>query len=150
MSHLFSFGCPWPICFPWASLTLFLTLHSHGLLLGFLGFPGPITLSLILGAYGLAINPLLSLLTLLWTCCGPFSLFHIIYCPWFAFSLFPGTFKPIYLFKTYLFTLWACDLSFLSLGFNGFSIRLPILLSIRVAGLLPSTWASEMAINTLL
>ena len=81
MSHLFSFGCPWPICFPSASLALFLTLHSHGLLLGSLGFPGPITLSLIFGAHGLAINPLLSLLTLLWACRGPFSLFHIICCP---------------------------------------------------------------------
>ena len=38
MSHLFSFGCPWPICFPSASLALFLTLHSHGLLLSSLSF----------------------------------------------------------------------------------------------------------------
>ena len=67
----------------------FLTLHSHRFLLTPLGFPDPITLSLILGAYGLAINPLLSLLTLLWTCCGPFSLFYITYCPWVChFSLF--------------------------------------------------------------
>ena len=50
-----------------------------------------------------------SLLSLLWACRGPFSLFHIIYCPWFAFSLFSGFFKPIYLLKAQLF--------FLSLGF---------------------------------
>ena len=81
MSHLFSLGCPRPICFPWVSLTLFLTLHFHGLLLNSLGFPSPITLSLILGAHGLAINPLLSLLLLLWAYYDSFSLFHIIYCP---------------------------------------------------------------------
>ena len=80
VSHLFSLGRPWPICFPWTSSTLFITLHSHGLLLSSLGFPGPITLSLILEVHGLIINPLLSLLSLLWAYRGPFSLFHIIYC----------------------------------------------------------------------
>ena len=85
VSHLFSFGHPWPICFSWPSLLLFLTLHSHGLLLSSLGFHSPIILSLILGAHVHAINPLLSLLSLLWACHDPFSLFHIIYCPWFAF-----------------------------------------------------------------
>ena len=72
-----------------ASSAIFLTLHSHGLLLNCLGFPNPITLSLILRAHELAIDPLLSLLSLLWVCHDPFSLFHIIYCPWFAyFALF--------------------------------------------------------------
>ena len=42
------------------------------------------------GAHGLAINPLLSLLSLLWACCGPFSLFYIIYYPWFAFLSLSG------------------------------------------------------------
>ena len=56
----------------WASLALFLTLRSYGLLLTPLGFPNPITLSFILGAHGLAINPLLSLLALFRACCGPF------------------------------------------------------------------------------
>ena len=65
VSHLFSLRRPRPICFPWASSAFFLTLHSHGLLLNSLGFPGPITLSLILKAHGLAINPLLYLLSLL-------------------------------------------------------------------------------------
>ena len=96
VSHLFSLGHPWPICFPWASLTLFITLHSHGLLLSSLGFLGLITLSLILEVHGLVINPLLSLLSLLWAYHGPFSLFHIIYCLWFDFSLFLDSFKPIY------------------------------------------------------
>ena len=66
-------GLPWPF---------FLTLRSHGLLLTPLGFPGPITLSFIFGAHGLAINPLLSLLALLRACCDPFSLFYITYYPW--------------------------------------------------------------------
>ena len=103
VSHLFSLWRPEPICFPWASSALFLTLHFHGLLLSSLSFPGPIKLSLILGAHGLTINPLLSLLSLLWAYCGPFSLLHIIYCPQFAFSLFSDSFKLIYLFKTHLF-----------------------------------------------
>ena len=67
----------------------FLIMCSHGFLLTPLGFPSPITLSLILGAHGLVINPLLSLLALLRAYCGPFSLFYITYCPWVCqFSLF--------------------------------------------------------------
>ena len=127
MSHLFSLGRPGPVCFPWAFPALFLTLHFHGLLLNSLGFPGSITLFLILGVHGLAINPLLSLLSLLWTYRDPFLLFNIIYCPWFAFSLFPGSFKPIYFLKAHLFISWAYDPLFLPLGLNGFSIRLPTL-----------------------
>ena len=65
VSHLFPLGHPWSICFPWASLAIFLTLRFHEFLLTPLGFPDPITLSFILGAHGLAINPLLSLLALL-------------------------------------------------------------------------------------
>ena len=88
LSHLFPSGHPWPIYFFWASLALFLTLCSYGFLLTPLGFLSPITLSFILGAYGLAINPLLSLLALLRACCGPFSLFYITFCPWLChFSL---------------------------------------------------------------
>ena len=127
ISHLFSPRHPEPVCFPWASSALFLTLHSHELLLNSLGFLGPITLSLILGVHRLAINPLLSLLSLFWVCRGPFSLFHIIHCPWFAFSFFPSSFKPIYLLKAHLFILWTCDLLFLPIGLNGFSIYLPTL-----------------------
>ena len=131
MSHLFSLGRTGPVCFPWASSALFLIMHSHRLLLNSLGFPGLITLSLILGVHGLAINPLLSLLSLLWAYRGPFSLFHIIYCSWFAFSLFPGSFKLIYLLKAHLFISWACDPLFLSLGLNEFSIHLPTLFCSR-------------------
>ena len=73
VSHLFPLGQPWPICFPWVSLALFLIMCSHGLLLSLLGFPNQITLSFILRAYGLSSSPLLSLLTLLGACCGPFA-----------------------------------------------------------------------------
>ena len=145
-SHLFSLGRPKPICFPWASSALFLTSHHHGLLLNSLGFPGLIKLFLILGVLGLAINPLLSLFSLLWVCCGPFSLFHIIYYPWIAFSLFSGSFKPIYLLKTHLFISWAYNPLFPPLGVNGFSSQftnsfLPILLGFS----LPK-WASTLSL----
>ena len=127
MSHLFSLRRPRLVCFPWASSALFLTLHSHGLLLNSLDFPVPITVSFILRVHGFAINPLLSLLSLLWAYRGPFSLFHIIYYPWFTFSLFLDSFKPIYLIKAHLFISWACDPLFLPLGLNEFSIYLPTL-----------------------
>ena len=148
VSHLFSLGRPWLICFSWAPLVLFLTLHSHGLLLSFLGFLGPITLSIILGAYGFAINPLLSLLLLLWFCRDPLSLFHIIYYPWFAFfSLFPSSFKPICLLKAHLFISkalihYSCRLDLMSF------LSIYQLFSVRVVRLLLSTWTSKMAINT--
>ena len=71
-------GHPWPICFSLASLTFFLILLSHGLLLPLLGFPGSINLSFILGPHGLSISPLLSLLASLWACRGPFSVFYIL------------------------------------------------------------------------
>ena len=127
VSHLFSLERPRPVCFPWASSVLFLTLHSHGLSLNSLGFLGLITLSLVLGVHGFAINPLLSLLSLLWACRGLNSLFHIIYYLWFSFSLFPDSFKSIYLLKAHLFISWAYDPLFLPLGLNGFSIDLPTL-----------------------
>ena len=76
LSHLFPLGHPWPFAFlglPW------LSLHSHERLLIPLGFSDSITLSFILKAHGLALNPLLSLPVLLWACCGPFSLFDITY-----------------------------------------------------------------------
>ena len=89
LSNLFPLGYPWPICFPWVSLALFLTLRSHGLSPTLLDFPGPITLAFVLGAYGLAISPLLSLLALFRTCCSLFLLFYITYCPWIChISLF--------------------------------------------------------------
>ena len=60
----FLLGVPCPFAF--LGLPSPLTLHSHGFLLSSLGFPSPIILSFILEAHGLAINLLLSLLSLLW------------------------------------------------------------------------------------
>ena len=135
VSHLFSLGCLSPVCFPWASSAFFLTWHSHGILLNFFGLPWPNYI--IPHPWGsLACHkPLLSLVSLLRACHGPFSLFHIIYCPWFAFYLFPGSFKPIYLLKAHLFISWACDPLSLPLGLNGFSIYLPTIFC-------PCYWAS--------
>ena len=68
LAHLLSLGF----------LGSFPILLSHGPLLTLLGFPGLIILYLILGADESSISPLLSLLALLWTYCGPFSLFYIL------------------------------------------------------------------------
>ena len=124
MSHLFSLGHPWPICFPWASLTIFLTLRSHGFLLTPLSFLDPITLSFILGTHGLAINPLLSLLALLraYVTHSHFSTSHTAHE--FVTSLSLGSFRPICFLKAHLFISWTCDPLFLLLGLNGFSIHL--------------------------
>ena len=81
----------------------FLILLSHGPLLTLLGFLGPITLYLILGADGSSISPLLSLLTLLWACCSPFSLFYILLMGLFLLS-FRAHSSP---FASSRPTLWA-------------------------------------------
>ena len=94
LSNFFLLDHPWPICFPWVSLTRFLILHIHGLLLTPLGFLSPITLFLIFGAQRLSINPLLSYfitLDLLWLI---FTLLHHIMLMSFLL-LFQGSFKPI-------------------------------------------------------
>ena len=83
-----------PICFPYASLVHFLILHSHGFLLTLLGFLGPITVSFILGAHGLSINPSLSYFIttgLLWPILT--FLHHIMPMGLLLFSL--GSFRPI-------------------------------------------------------
>ena len=106
--------CPF---LPWASLAHLLSLGFLGpftnfvfpwAFTDFIGLPRPNYFILILGVHRLAINPLLSLLALLWACRGPFLLFfHITHCPWVCYSLFlsfrallsPFAFsRPIYLF----------------------------------------------------
>ena len=89
VSHLFPLGHPWPIYFL-GHPRPFLILRSHRFLLTSLGFLSPITLSFILGAHGLSINLLLSLLTWLRAYCGPFSLFYITYCPWVCYFSLSG------------------------------------------------------------
>ena len=93
LSHSFLLGHPWPNCFPLTSLTHFLILHSHGLLLTLLGFPSSIILSSILGAHGFFINPLLSYFItsgLLWPILN--FLYHIISM---GLLLSLSSFKPI-------------------------------------------------------
>ena len=102
--------------FPWASL-------AHLLALGYLDpftnfvFPWDFTdfigflrlnyFILILGVHGPAINPLLSLLALLWAYRGPFLLFSHHTLPMgllLTISLFSGSFEPICsLMPIYLF-----------------------------------------------
>ena len=97
LAHLLSLGILGPFsnyAFPWAYTNLLTPL----------GFPDPITLSFILEAHELSINPLLSLLALLRAYCGPFSLFYITYYPWVCYfslraplGLFASS-RPVYLF----------------------------------------------------
>ena len=87
-----------PFVFPCVSSAYLLALGFLGLFpnfvfpwafTDFIGLPRPNYFILILGVYGPAINPLLSLLVLLWACRGPFLIFfHIIHCPWVCYSLF--------------------------------------------------------------
>ena len=103
----FSLRHPWPICLPWASSALLLTLYSHGAFTDFIGLPRPNYFIIILGVHGPAINPLLSLLALLWVCRGPFLLFSHHTLPMgllLTTSLFPSSFEPICFLKAiYLF-----------------------------------------------
>ena len=144
--HLFSLGRPGPVCFPWASSVIFLTLHPYGFLLNSLGLPSPITLSLILRVHGLTINPLLSLLSLLWACRGPFSFStsytaHGLRFLSFRAPLSSFTFSmPICLSHGPMIH-YSCRL-----GLMGF-LFICQLFSVCVAGLLLLTWASKMAIN---
>ena len=96
-------------------------------LLTSLGFPDPITLSLILRTHGPTINPY-------FLCLRYFrptmthSHFSTSYTAHeFAILLFPDFFKLDYFFKAHLSILWTCDPLFLPLGLHIFSILLPIL-----------------------
>ena len=77
---VFSLGHPWPVCFLWASSSLLLTLHSHGLLLTSLDFPSPITSFSSLGFMSLQLTLYFLCLHYFWAFSGPFSLFlhHIL------------------------------------------------------------------------
>ena len=141
VSHLFSLSHPWPICFSWDSLVLFLTLYSHELLLTSLGFPNPITLSLSLGFMGLPSTPFFLYLHYF----GPamahshFSTSYTVHE--FAISLFSNSFKLMCLLKAHLFISWAYDPLFLPLGLNGFSIYLP-------TPFYPCCWASSFLLTS--
>ena len=66
---------PWSVCFLWASSSLLLTLHSHGLLLISLDFLGPITSFSSLEFIGLPLTPYFLCMHYFWACSGPLSLF---------------------------------------------------------------------------
>ena len=121
--------CPF---FPWAALAHLLTLDFLGpftnfvfswAFTDFIRLPRPNYFILFLGVYGSAINPLLSLLALLWACRSLFLLFSHHTLPMsllLTISLFPGSFEPICFLKAHLRITWTCDSLFLPLGFNGF------------------------------
>ena len=133
---LFTGSCvPFPY---WASLAHLLSLSflgpfpillSYGSLLTLLGFPGPITLYLIFGADGSFISPLLSLLALLWACCGPFLFFYILLMSLLLLS-FRAHSSPFP--QDPLYEPVSC--SFLPLGLNGCfllaNFGLPVLLDL--------------------
>ena len=129
MSHLFSFKRPRPICFSWASPTLFLTLYSHRLLLNSLDFPDPITLSLILRAHGFAINPLLSFFHYFGSAMAHSRFFTSYIAHDLLFLSFRAPLSPFTslraLFFFFFLISWVCDPLFLPFGFNDFSIYLP-------------------------
>ena len=123
-----------PFVFPWVSLAYLLALGFLGLFpnfvfpwafTDFIGLLRPNYFILILGVYGLTINPLLSLLALLWACRDPFLLFSHHTVPMgllLTISLFPGSFEPICFLKAHLLISWTCDPLFLPLGLNGFFV----------------------------
>ena len=130
--------------FPWASLA---HLFALGFLspftnfvfswafTNFIGLLRPNYFILILGVHGSAINPLLSLLALLWACHGPFLLFSHHTLPMgllLTISFFLGSFeplafsRPIYLFHGPVIH-YSCRLGlmvFCSLSLANFSVLL--------------------------
>ena len=147
-----------PFVFPWASLVHLLALGFLGPFTNFvfpwaftefIGLSRPNYFILILGVYGPAINPLLSLLALLWACRCSFLLFSHHTLPMgllLAISLFSGSFEPICFLNAHLLISWTCDPLFLPLGLNGFcSLSFANFSSVYVAGLgfLPLIWVSQ-------
>ena len=152
-----------PFVFLWASLAHLLVLDFLGpftnfvfswAFTDFIGFSWPNYFILIIGVYGPAINPLLSLLALLSACRGPFLLFSHHTLPMgllLATSLFLGSFKPICFLKAHLLISWTCDPLFLPFGLNGFcSLSFANFSLICVAGLgfLPFIWVSQKRPST--
>ena len=103
LTHYIAYRLPWPISSSLGILGLFPflghprpipILNSPEPLLTLLSFPGPITLSFILSAHGLSINPRLSYFitsSLLWPTLT--FLHHIV--PMGLLFLFPDSFRPV-------------------------------------------------------
>ena len=143
----FSLGHPWPICLPWASLALSLTLYSYGLLLTSLGFPGSITSYSSLGFIGLPSIPY----SLCLHCFEPIAAHSYFFSHHtlpmdllLTISLFPGSFEPTCFLKAHLLISWTCDPLFLLLGFNGFLFSVSCqLLCVAELGFLSYIWVSQ-------
>ena len=123
MSPLLSLGHPRPICLPWASLALFRTLFSHGLLLTSLASLAQLLHAHSWGLWACHQSPTL------FTCIAlslprpilTFFSHHILPMDLlFAISLFSGSYEPICFLKAYLLILWTYYPLFLPLGPNGF------------------------------
>ena len=148
----FSLGHPWPICLPWASSTLLLTLYSHGLLLTSFSFPGPITSYSSLGFMGLPSIPY----SLYLHCYGPteahsyfFSHHTLPMGLLLTISLFLNSFEPICLLKAHLLVSWTCDPLFLPLELNGFLFSVSCqLLCVAELGFLSYIWVSQKRPST--
>ena len=145
--------CPF---FPWASLAYLFALGFLGFFTNFvfpwaftdfIGLPQLNYFILILGVHGPAINPLLSLLALLWAYRGPFLLFSHHTLPMgllLTISLFSGSFEPTCFLKVHLLISWTCDPLFLSLGLNGFLFSVSCqLLCVAELGFLAYIWVSQ-------
>ena len=145
--------CPF---FPWASLAHLFTLDFLNpftnfvfpwAFTDFIRLPRPNYFILILGVHGPAINPLLSLLALLWVCRAPFLLFSHHTLPMgllLTISLFPGSFEPTCFLKAHLLISWTCDPLFLPLGLNGFLFSVSCqLLCVADLGFLAYIWVSQ-------
>ena len=145
------------VFFSWASLARLLPLSFlipftnsafPWAITNFIGLPWPNYFILILRVHGLAINPLLSLFTLLLGLQWPIFTFSTSYTTHrYALSLFLGFFKPIYLLKAHLFISWTCDPSFLSLGPDGFTTCLPNLCCPCCWAFCLPLWSSKMTLN---
>ena len=146
LAHFFLLGHPQPICFPWASSAHFLILHSHGLLLTLFSFPDPITVSFILGAHGLSINPLLSYfvtLVLLWPILT--FLHHIM--PMSLLSLSGGSFRPVCFPQGPLIYFIGLRTIVPTIQLNSFSNH-PLILLCLYCWVSSYYWASKIGINT--
>ena len=148
---LFFLRHPWPICLSWTSLTLSLTLYSHGLLLTSLGFLGPITSYLSLGFMGLPSIPY----SLCFHFFGPathsyfFSYHTLPMGLLLTISLFLGSFEPICFLKAYLLISWTCDPLFLLLELDGFLFSVSCqLLFVAELGFISYIWVSQKGPST--
>ena len=148
----FFFGHPWPICLPWASSAILLTLYSHGFLLTLLSFPGPITSYSSLGFMDLPSIPYSLYLHCFGLAAANSYFFSHHTLPMgllLTISLFLNSFEPICLLKAHLLISWTCDPLFLPLELNGFLFSVSCqLLCVAELGFLSYIWVSQKRPST--